>query len=239
MTKGISISAQGRSEVGRQRMFTRMWRAVLVRWWRFAVPRQLLKMGVQLGQDVTFYGMPIISMAPGSYISIGDRCVLCSDSRFTALGVNHPVVLRTTQPGASITIGADTGMSGGTICAAVKVSVGERCLLGANILIADTDFHAIEPTNRRYNNNPDSVNTARVEIGDDVFIGTQAIILKGVLVGPGSLIGAGAVISRSVPSFTIAANGPQRELGSTTNTTKKKLTPNGSWETSAFEKMKP
>jgi len=39
-------------------------------------------------------------------------------------------------------------MSGTTICAAERVVIGDRCVIGADVVIADTDFHAIEPAVR-------------------------------------------------------------------------------------------
>lgn len=68
--------------------------------------------------------MPVISMARTGAIKIGERCSLCSVSEYTALGVSHPVILRTLDPAASIHVGAHTGISGATICAAKGIRIG-------------------------------------------------------------------------------------------------------------------
>jgi len=193
-------------------LFMRIWVKLLTTWWQITVPMRLRAIGVELGRDVRFYGMPIVSLAKSSRISIGDRVVLCSDSRFTALGVNHPVVLRTLRPQAEILIGADTGISGGSICAALRVSLGKECLLGANVTIADTDFHAIKPDGRRYNNNPQDIKSTPVCIEDNVFIGTGAVVLKGVIVGKNSVIGACSVLTTRLPNNSIAAGCPAKLL---------------------------
>lgn len=184
---------------------TRLWSKIIREWWQLYVPYRLKTMGVSVGAGARFYGMPIVQLAPGSTITIGDRVVLCSDSRFTALGVNHPVVLRTLRPNASITIGNDTGISGGAICAAISIQIGKECLLGANVTIVDTDFHAIKPENRRYNNNNVEIAAAAVTVEDNVFLGTGAIVLKGVTIGHNSVIGAMSVVSHSVPGNEIWA----------------------------------
>lgn len=176
------------------------------------MPMRLRAQGVELGAGVWFYGMPIVGLAKGSLIRIGDRVVLCSDSRFTALGVNHPVVLRTLCPDAQIIIGNDCGISGGSICAALRVELGNECLLGANVTIADTDFHAIKPDGRRFNNNPQMICSAPVKIEDNVFIGAGAVVLKGVRVGRNSVIGAGAVVARDVPLDVVVAGNPAKIL---------------------------
>ncbi len=168
--------------------------------------RRLLRAGVEVSPRAQTMGLPIVARCEGSRIVIGDDVVLCSQSRWTALGVSHPVVLRTLRPGAFLSIGRGTGISGGSICAAVSVRIGERCLIGADVVIADTDFHSIDPAQREAG--WPAIACAPVEIGDEVFIGTRATLLKGVRIGNGAVIGAGAVVTRSVPAGAIAAGNP-------------------------------
>jgi acetyltransferase-like isoleucine patch superfamily enzyme len=174
--------------------------------------KKIRRSGVIVALNVTFYGAPIISIAKDSAIEIGENCVICSDSNMTDLGVNHPVVMRTLRPGANIIIGSDTGISGGAICAAVSVKIGNECLIGANVVIADTDFHPINPLGRRYNLNSLEISAMPVEIEDNVFIGTSAIILKGVKIGKHSVIGAGSVVTKDVPPNSIVAGNPAKVL---------------------------
>jgi acetyltransferase-like isoleucine patch superfamily enzyme len=176
----------------------------------FCAKLWLRSKGVQLGKAVLFRGFPTVILVPNSEISIGDRAILCSQSRNTALGVNHPVVLCTLAPRARIVIGQDAGISGGSICAAVEVVIGDGTLLGANVTIVDTDFHPVASLSRRYDK--DGIATAPVLIGRNVFIGTGSIILKGVTIGDNSVIGAGSVVTRSIPANTVAAGNPCRVL---------------------------
>lgn len=183
-------------------------------WWNLTVIPALRAAGVEIAEGVQIQGRPIVSLARGSRVQIGERCVLCSDSQINALGVNHPVVLRTLSPGAEIVIGADTGMSGGSICAAGSIRIGAGCLIGANVTLADTDFHALNPANRRYNRSPDDIGVAPIVIGDNVFIGADTFVLKGVRVGKNSVIGAGSVVTRDVPENAVAAGNPARVIRS-------------------------
>jgi acetyltransferase-like isoleucine patch superfamily enzyme len=189
---------------------------ILKEWWQRYVPLRLRAMGVEVGQDVRFYGMPIVRVIKGSRIRLGDRVVLCSDSRFTDLGVNHPVVLRTLRPGARIVIGDNTGISGGAICAANAIEVGEQCLLGANVTVVDTDFHATKPEGRRFNNDVTAIATAPVYIEHNVFLGTGAIVLKGVRVGENSIIGAGAIVVKNVPANEVWGGNPAQHISDLT-----------------------
>lgn len=183
-------------------------------WWDLTVIPALRAAGVEIAEKVQIQGRPIVSLASGSRIRIGARCVLCSDSQINALGINHPVVLRTLRPGAEIVIGEDTGMSGGSICAAVSVRIGAGCLIGANVTLADTDFHALSPANRRYNRNPDEIVVSPIVIEDNVFIGADVFVLKGVTIGKNSVIGAGSVVTRDIPENSIAAGNPARVIKS-------------------------
>ncbi|TXH01667.1 MAG: acyltransferase, partial [Rhodocyclaceae bacterium] len=58
---------------------------------------------------------------------------------------------------------------------------------------------------------------AKVEIGEYTFIGAGACVLPGVTIGKGSLISAGAVVSKSVPPYSIVAGNPAKVIGSTIN----------------------
>lgn len=167
---------------------------------------KLIYKKVFFGQNITFYGKPIITVVPNSEISIGDNVVLCSNAKDTALGVNHPVILRTLSKNASLIIGNDTGISGCTICAAISVKIGKGCLLGANVTIMDTDFHVIKSLHRRYEQ--ENISASKIEIKDNVFIGYNSTILKGVTIGKNSVIAAGAVVSRDIPENVIAGGNP-------------------------------
>lgn len=182
-------------------------------WGFYILPRYLRVLGVNVGARVQFYGMPILTKLPGSQIDVGDDCVLCSRSDSTDLGVNHPLVLRTLRYDAKILIGSHTGISGGSICAAFSIEIGQYCLIGANVSIVDTDFHPLKSQFRRYNTNHKDIGSATIVIEDNVFIGTGAVILKGVKIGKNSVVGAGSIVTKSIPPNSIVAGNPAKIIG--------------------------
>lgn len=179
------------------------------RWLVYPQARLLFALnGIAWGRGWRLYGVPLILKHRGSRIAFGPGLQLRSSLRSNPLGPNHPVVLATWQPGAAIEAGACFGMTGGVLCAAGRIRIGNHVTIGANTVVVDTDFHPLDPAERRPQ--PSGGNTAPIEIGDDVFIGMHCLILKGVTIGPGSVVGAGSVVTRDVPPRTVVAGNPAR-----------------------------
>jgi acetyltransferase-like isoleucine patch superfamily enzyme len=143
-------------------------------------------------------------------MSFGPGLQLRSSTMSNPLGINHRLLLATLESGAVLQVGANFGMSGGSICVAERVTIGDSVAVGANTTIVDTDFHPLDPQARHLAGAPAA--TAPVVIEDDVFIGMGCLILKGVTVGRGSVIGAGSVVTKSVPAGVIAAGNPARVI---------------------------
>ena len=194
-------------------LVTRARMLLCARWWKMIGRIYLQSSGVAVGEDLTLFGLPVISLANSSSIVIGDRAVLCSDSRFTALGVNHAVVLRTLRQGAQILLGNDVGLSGTSVCAAQRIEIGHNALIGANVTITDTDFHPLDPAGRRYCKDDSRIHSAPVRLEENVFVGAGSTILKGVTIGRNSVIGAGSIVAKSIPANVVAAGNPCRPIG--------------------------
>lgn len=121
----------------------------------------------------------------------------------------HPTKLSAIRPDAVIEIGEGAGLSGVSIVAATAVTIGDRSLIGSGAVLWDTDFHPLDPGERRRHATRGAL-TAAIVVGDDVFIGARAMILKGVTIGDGAVVGAGAVVAKNVPAGAVAAGNPAR-----------------------------
>jgi acetyltransferase-like isoleucine patch superfamily enzyme len=97
-----------------------------------------------------------------------------------------------------------------------KLTIGNNVNVGANVLLIDNDCHQIDYKMRRHDAQKyfskeelrDNVISAPITIEDDVWIGAHSLILKGVTIGARSIIGAGSVVTKSIPSDCIAAGNP-------------------------------
>lgn len=94
--------------------------------------------------------------------------------------------------------------SGAKIYCYNKVEIGEDVKIGDEVIIRDSDNH--ELLEDRY------VTSAPIRIGNHVWIGMRAIILKGVTIGDGGVIAAGAVVTKDVPPNTLWGGVPAKCL---------------------------
>jgi len=108
--------------------------------------------------------------------------------------------------GGVLEIGASTFINAGvSISACREVRIGSQCEIGPGVLIMDNDFHiAGDPTQH-----PPS---KPVRIGNRVWIGARAIVLKGVTVGDAATIAAGSVVTADVPAGAVVAGVPARVI---------------------------
>lgn len=169
---------------------------------------QFLFAGVPWPAGIKLYGAPILQKTGGSTIQIGPDCTLNSSPASNPLAPNHPVLIATRTPQASLVIGERFGMTGGTLCAAESIRIGNGVIIGANCVVTDTDFHPIDPNVRKVDTKAGK--TRPTTIGDDVFIGMNCLILKGSTIGSRSVIGAGSVVSGQIPEDAVYAGNPAK-----------------------------
>src|SRR3954470_20135741 len=173
-------------------------------WWREPVPPN-----VEFGAGFYCESAQIFRMLRSKKaraVVIGEH-VSCYAGCSFAIGVN-----------GQCTVGDFTLLNGALIMAEERIDIGSHCLISWNVGIADSDFHPLEPAQRVidaqalapfFKDRPPrpKLATARVKIGDNVWIGMNAVILKGVTIGENSVVAAGAVVTKSVaPNVVVAGN---------------------------------
>lgn len=97
-----------------------------------------------------------------------------------------------------------------TVAAKQSVVIGDDCLIAELVSVRDHDH---ETADVRVPMRDQGARCAPVVIGRDVWLGTRVVVLKGVTIGDGSIIGAGAVVTRDVPPYSIAIGVPARVIG--------------------------
>ena len=106
-------------------------------------------------------------------------------------------------PGGRIEIGNGTYLNRNTFVHASKlVHIGKVCKIAWDVIIMDSDMHAITG----------GLSEEPVYIDDDVWIGCRVIVLKGVHIGQGAVVAAGSVVTKDVPPRTVVGGVPARVL---------------------------
>ena len=165
--------------------------------------------GGMIGKDFRTSGKCFFKARKRDSIRIGNNVTLLAGHRSNRVGLMNPVLLETLGEG-EIEIGDATGASALVISARSSVRIGCNVKIGGNVRIFDHDFHSLCAEIRRLPDDIMHVKSRPVEISDDVFIGTNAIILKGVSIGSKSIIAAGSVVTKSVPPNQIWGGNPAK-----------------------------
>jgi acetyltransferase-like isoleucine patch superfamily enzyme len=137
----------------------------------------------------------------GALIWLLDRGTLETDG-YVALA--EGVQINVGESGV-VRIGEDTYINANSrVLCTDSIEIGARCAISWSVEIIDFDGHAIIE--------PARPSTAPIRIGDDVWIGARATILKGVEIGAGAIVAAGSVVTRSIPPRSLAGGNPARIL---------------------------
>ncbi|HKU36575.1 MAG TPA: acyltransferase, partial [Polyangiales bacterium] len=109
------------------------------------------------------------------------------------------------------------------ILAEHEISIGNHVFIGFNVALADTDFHPLDPALRLQDAIAVSpiaagrprppIATAPLIIEDDVWIGPNCAILKGVRIGAGAFIEPGSVVTKDVPARARVLGNPAQIIG--------------------------
>lgn len=164
----------------------------------FILRLNLYLKGIKLGKNCVFHGYALFSRYPLSKIEIGSNCTFVSHSYLNPRGINHRCIFQTGESGAYIQIGNNCGFSGVSVVSNVGVTIKDNVLIGANVKIGDREDHL------EYYNVPPKP----ILIEENVWIGMNSIILKGVKIGRNSIIAAGSVVTKDVPADCIAGGIP-------------------------------
>lgn len=155
--------------------------------------------GIRIGSGTTFYGLAKFKKARTASITIGNRNCFRSSATSNLIGINRPCIISALEPESAVRIGDDCGFSGTVIGCFASITIGHRVKCGANTLITDGDWHAEDPRSSK---------PRPIVIGDDVWLGVNVTVMKGVTIGANSLIGAGSIVTKDIPANVIAAGNP-------------------------------
>ncbi|AMR34388.1 hypothetical protein A0256_01170 [Mucilaginibacter sp. PAMC 26640] len=107
-------------------------------------------------------------------------------------------------PRATIEIGCDTFINTGANISSRKfIKIGSGCHIANEVIMMDDDFHDVAGRDKRSGAEP-------IIIGDKVWLATRCMILKGVTIGEGAVVAAGAVVTKDVAPYTLVGGVPAK-----------------------------
>lgn len=174
----------------------------------------LLINNIKYGKGINIYGKLIINKNRLSTIRIGNFVHIQSRNSMYYLNLNTITKFVTVKKEANITIGNGCDINGSTLsCRSTSISIGNDVLIAGNCTITDSDWHNVLPIDKRSREYCQFVATDKaVYIEDNVWIGLNCIILKGVKIGKGSVIAAGSVVVCDIPPMVVAGGNPAKVI---------------------------
>jgi len=169
--------------------------------------------GCLLGNGTHFYPASRVGNFQNrrSAIMVGTDCHILGELIVFGHGGNIRV-------GESCFIGEDS-----RIWSAESITIGDRVLISHNVNIHDNNAHSFSACNRHLHFNQifsgghpkhlEDVPSAPIIIQDDVWIGFNSTIMKGVTIGQGAIIGAASVVTKDVAAYTVVVGNPARVIG--------------------------
>lgn len=151
--------------------------------------------GVKIGKDSFFsVGVKLDVWKEGVSGEIGERVFLGENS----------VVSGGVFFGNDVSVNTNVSISASP---PTKIYIGDHCLIGQNVVIRSDDH--------RFDNPNELIRLqgrlgADIVIGEDSWIGANAVILKGVHLGPHTVVGAGTIVTKSFPSYSVLVGNPAR-----------------------------
>lgn len=154
-----------------------------------------------------------VTPVKGARLEIGEDCILNTQLSFD-------------REGASFSCGNRCYVGRSNMVIAESITLGHDVVISWGVTIVDHNSHSIRWSDRKddvldwASGKKDWSNVAikPVHVQDKVWIGFNAIILKGVTIGEGAIVAAGAVVTKDVPPYTIVAGNPARIVRSIPDT---------------------
>ena len=162
---------------------------------------------IKTGTFKTF-GIPYVSVVRGGACSIGNNFMLINSIADNPIGRIQKCSFFVDKNGM-LKIGDNVAMSFTALYCSHQIIIEDNVMIGGGTCIYDTDFHSLT-TAERLKDNDEKIATGPVIIEQNVFIGANCTILKGVTIGKNSIVGACSVVTKNIPPNEIWAGNPAK-----------------------------
>ncbi|MDE7346177.1 MAG: acyltransferase [Muribaculaceae bacterium] len=171
----------------------------------------------ELSNRIKLCGRVRFKLGRKAFMKLSEGCVVTGGAFINCLGCLRGSCIQV-ENGATLQIGRNSGMSNVSIWVRDKVIIGDYVTIGAETIINDSNSHCINYLERRGERKNGvvfqelNIKRAPIYIENDVFIGARSIICKGVRIGTRSVIAAGSVVVKDIPSDEVWGGNPCKFL---------------------------
>lgn len=138
------------------------------------------------------------------FITLGNNVYLRSKIKGYQAGMPFPTTLLIDVEGATINIGENTRINGAYIHSQKMIMIGKNCVIASGVQILDSNGHQLLSSNRTIGRDlPEEI-----VIGNNVWIGLNAVILKGSNIGDNSVISTGSIVKGMFSSNSLIIGNP-------------------------------
>lgn len=163
----------------------------------------LFKTNIDIGQSCLI-DFGVVLNNRGNNIKLGSHVYLRSVAKGYQAGMPFPTTLLLDVKDATITIGDNTRINGAYIHAQKSIDIGENCVIASGVNIIDSNGHQLYSADRtKKRDTPKST-----RIGNNVWIGINAVILKGTTIGDNCVISAGSIVKGDFPPNSLIVGNP-------------------------------
>lgn len=139
-------------------------------------------------------------------MKIGANCKIGASPKQYHAGMPFYTRLLCDGPNSSIIIGDNCRINGASIHAESNVYIGDNCVIASGVSIMDSNGHVVYSTNRTIGRDaPRPIN-----IGNNVWIGLNSVVLKGSIIGDNCVIAVGSVVKGTFPQNSLIAGNPAK-----------------------------
>jgi maltose O-acetyltransferase len=175
--------------------------------WRLKAKLGSYRAGGQIVFGKTKIKVPLACAGNKGTIIIGDKSSF--GDKYAPMSGDGRILLQARERATDITIGLNTSFSNNvSMIARESISIGNDFLCGDGVRIMDSDFHEVAPEQRLIGKGK----TSSIVIGNNVWLGSGVMILKGVIIGDHSIVASGSVVTKNVPGRVIVGGIPSQVI---------------------------
>lgn len=187
-------------------MINRLYRLFLLAYTNFYV---LTHRTISIGENSIIHPSSYISATCRGGVEIGNNCGIGRRKNAHIIGHFFPTKIIAKGLNASVRIGNNTNLNGVYIASRKSIEIGSNCRIAAGVVILDYNGHIVKSSDRTCGQD----NPKPIIIGNNVWIGTNSIILKGTSIGNNCVVSCGSVVKGHYEKNSIIQGNPGVVIG--------------------------